>query len=320
MSITPDISVTVVICAYTMNRWDDTRAAVDSVLAQDRAVDEILLVIDHNEELYALACAQYAASPSGGARPRVLTNGHARGLSGARNTGMYAATTEVVAFLDDDARADPGWSEAMVEHYRHPEVDGVGGYASPQWPLDRPGWLPEEFDWVVGCSYVGQPTALAPVRNFIGCNMSMRRRVITSLGGFNAQVGRVGSKPTGCEETELCIRITQHEPTARLLFDPSMRVQHTVVAERTTFGYFARRCYHEGRSKALVSSMIGARDALSSERTYTLQVLPRAIGRGLRSRTADGVTQAAVVVAGLLLTACGYGLGHGRVVLFGAPQ
>lgn len=296
------VSTSVVICAYTMQRWHDMCAAVDSVLAQRLPVDELLLVIDHDDELFAAAVERY----EGADKPKVLRSTGPRGLSGARNTGLRAAGSEVVAFLDDDARAEPGWSEAMVAHYAADDVAGVGGYATPDWPAGRPSWLPAEFDWVVGCSYVGQPTTVAPVRNFIGANMSLRRDAMTMVGGFDSAVGRIGSTPTGCEETELCIRISQRAPAARLLFDPDMRVWHTVSLERTSFRYFVRRCYHEGRSKAMVSRLVGSADGLSSERAYVSSVLPLAAARGLASCTVGGLVRAGVVAVGIAVTALGY--------------
>jgi glycosyltransferase involved in cell wall biosynthesis len=310
------VSTSVVICAYTMQRWQDMCAAVDSVLAQEHPVDEVLLIIDHNDELFDAAVSLYGAD----SQPKVLRNNATRGLSGARNTGLLAASSDVVAFLDDDAQAESGWSRAMVAHYDIPDVEGVGGCAVPRWPVGRPWWLPAEFDWVVGCSYVGQPTAVAPVRNFLGCNMSMRRDAMVLVDGFDSAVGRVGSKPTGCEETELCIRISQRRPSALLVFDPDMRVLHTVSTERTTFRYFARRCYHEGRSKAMVSRLVGSADGLSSERTYVMKVLPKAVARGLASCGFSGLVRATVVIAGVVLTSLGYAKGRLDALSDGAGQ
>ncbi|QBJ97632.1 glycosyltransferase family 2 protein [Rhodococcus sp. ABRD24] len=306
----PDVeaatSLSVVVCAYTTERWSDLSAAVRSVLDQRQAVHELLVVIDHCDELFERASAQYGDNLS----VRVLENAEARGLSGARNTGVRAATGAVVAFLDDDAVAAPDWAESLLVHYDDPDVMGVGGYVAPRWPKSRPNWMPPEFDWVVGCSYVGQPLAVAPVRNFIGCNMSLRRTVFADVGGFDDAVGRVASKPAGCEETELCIRVRSRHRSARLLHDPAVRVTHRVTEPRTTFRYFVRRCYHEGISKAVVTELAGSRDALSSEREYTTRVLPRAVVTGLRSPSDGGLARVGAVLAGLVVTIAGYSRGR----------
>ncbi|MBV6757276.1 MULTISPECIES: glycosyltransferase family 2 protein [Rhodococcus] len=305
MTVSTLVSCSVVICAYTTERWSDLCAAVDSVLTQSVPVLEVLLVIDHSEELFSRAERHFAAE----SRVTVLRNSESRGLSGARNTGVRASRGDMIAFLDDDARAEPDWYRVSAAHYSDPDVLGVGGFASPAWPADRPVWMPAEFDWVVGCSYVGQPTRIEPVRNFIGCNMSLRRTVFDAVDGFSDGIGRVGKTPVGCEETELCIRIRTHQPTARLLFDPAMKVVHRVSDDRTTFRYFLSRCFHEGVSKALVSDLVGAGDALSSERAYTARVLPRAVVTGITSPRHGGLSRAGAVIAGFTVTAAGYARG-----------
>ncbi|WP_072688125.1 glycosyltransferase family 2 protein [Rhodococcus marinonascens] len=305
MTVSTLVSCSVVICAYTTERWSDLCAAADSVLKQSLPVLEVILVVDHSDELFSRADLHFAGEP----RVAVLRNTDAPGLSGARNTGVRAARGDIVAFLDDDARAEPDWYRVSATHYADPDVVGVGGYATPVWPDVRPVWMPAEFDWVVGCSYVGQPTRIAPVRNFIGCNMSLRRSVFDAVDGFNDGIGRVGRTPAGCEETELCIRIRANEPTSRLLFDPAMKVAHRVTDDRTKFRYFLSRCFHEGVSKALVSRLVGARDALNSERTYTVRVLPRAVAAGVASPRNGGLVRAGVVIAGLAVTLAGYARG-----------
>ena len=156
-----------VICAYADERWDDLLSAIDSVADQRVAARETIVVIDHNDALLR------RLRP---ARPHViaLPSSGVRGLSGARNTGVGAARGSVVAFLDDDARADRGWLERLLAPYDDPSVVGVGGRVDADWPHGRPRWFPREFDWVVGCSYDGLPTRTQPVRNMIGANMSLR--------------------------------------------------------------------------------------------------------------------------------------------------
>ena len=158
----------------------------------------------------------------------------------------------------------------------------MGGYAEPVWPDRRPQWLPAECDWTVGCSYAGLPTSVSMVRNVIGCNMSFRRDTLLAVGMFSTQVGRVGSHPVGCEETEFCIRITQRWPSKKILFDPNVRVKHYVSADRTNLRYLMRRCFGEGISKRQVSRMVGPRDATSTERSYLAETVPLGLIDGVR--------------------------------------
>ncbi|MDT5184666.1 MAG: hypothetical protein QOI29_2824 [Mycobacterium sp.] len=311
----PAENLSVVICTYTILRWAALCRAAESVLAQDRGAMELIVVIDHCHELYLRACNRFR----GDRRVTVLENTQEPGLSGARNTGVGAAHGDVIAFIDDDAVAEPGWARALMHHYQDGRVVGVGGYAVPVWPEGRPAWMPWEFDWVVGCSYAGQPTELAPVRNPLGCNMSLRRSVFDVVGGFRSEVGRIGSIPVGGEETEICIRIGASQPSSQILFDPEARVQHHISPDRATLRYFIRRCHHEGMSKAIVTELTNAPKALGTERAYALNILPRAMLREGLSMSRDGLVRAAVMLLGLVVTTAGYVNGKAnRRLLLGA--
>ncbi len=58
-----------------------------------------------------------------------------------------------MAFLDDDTVADSDWLAQLMLGYQDSNVVGVGGLADPIWPSQQPGWFPEEFLWVLGCSH-----------------------------------------------------------------------------------------------------------------------------------------------------------------------
>jgi GT2 family glycosyltransferase len=295
--------VTVVICAYTERRWSQVQAAVDSVLRQQTPPDQVVLVIDHNPALLQRTREAYP-------RLTVVANSGPRGLSGARNTGVSQAHGVVIAFLDDDAVAEPDWLARMLVHYDDPRVLAVGGSAAPDGPDARPRWFPPEFDWVVGCSFIGQPSQAAPVRNLIGCNMSFRRSALDEAGRFDPALGRVGGVPVGCEETELCIRLRQRRPDGVVLYEPAARVRHHVSDDRWTWTYFRHRCFSEGRSKAVVARLVGSDAGLSTEREYSRRVLPRGVRRGLlevrAGRDLSGLLRSAAIVAGLAITATGY--------------
>lgn len=302
--------IAVILCAYTDERWEELRQAVDSLRAQTHLPDEILLVIDHNHALLEKA-RDLARETHAGPALTVIENHEAKGLSGARNSGITATSADLIGFLDDDASAAPDWLEQMLQALEtHPRALGVSGWVVPQWKGRAPRWLPEEFYWVVGCTHRGQPTTTAEVRNLIGASMLIRRSVFEKVGGFRSEIGRIGAIPLGCEETELCIRARQQIPNSTFLIVPDARVFHNVPVKRTNWRYFQSRCYAEGVSKAVVSGFVGAGDALSSERAHALKTLPLGVLRGLKNtllgRDRMGVVRSTAIIAGLGLTALGY--------------
>jgi GT2 family glycosyltransferase len=292
----------VIVCAYTLDRWDQLTEALRSAAEQLPPPKEVILVVDHNQALFARARAEFSGV-------RVLENAGVPGLSGGRNTGLAAATGEIAVFLDDDAEADPGWLTALLRPYDDERVVATGGKVLPDWETARPRWMPDEFDWVVGCSYRGLPKTEAPIRNPIGCSMSLRRKAAVDAGGFRTEVGRVGTIPAGCEETDIAIRMGRLVPGSRVTYAPASTVRHHVTANRARWAYFWSRCYQEGRSKAILSRLEGSAAALSSERSYTLRVLPAGVLRGLgQAARGDpgGALRAAAIVVGLYVTAVGY--------------
>jgi hypothetical protein len=260
------------------------------------------VVIDHNPALYGRAGAGILGA-------RVVPNRQTRGLGGARNSGVEQATGDVVVFLDDDAVASPQWLASFADAYRDDDVVGVGGGIEPEWEHGRPRWYPAEFDWTIGCSYVGLPTSPSEVRNLIGCNMSYRRELVEAAGRF-----RLGY---GCDETEFCIRLSVLQPGSRLLYMPEAKVRHHVPSTRGQLKHFVSRCYFEGGSKAVVTRLVGTGSGLESERAYTREVLPAGVLRGLRdtvvNRDSAGILRAGTILIGLAATVVGYLVGNLRV-------
>lgn len=301
--------VSVVICVYTEKRWDDITAAARSVLEQTYCGPvEVLIVVDHNESLFARL---QMALPEA----RVIESTGARGLAGGRNTGIAAAAGEVIAFLDDDAYAEPGWLAELVMPYDEEDVIATGGRILPHWPASRPRWLPPEFDWVVGCSYRGLPEKVSDVRNLIGANMSFRASALAQAGPFSEGLGRIGTLPLGCEETEICIRARREIPGSKVLHVPDAVVHHRVAADRLTPRYFFHRCWSEGLSKAAVAGLVGSDAALASERRYMAWALPSGAMSGVRDAVGGdigGLMRCAFIISGLFVTVAGYLRGRRR--------
>lgn len=308
-----------------MERWDDIVASLHSAAGQQPEPDELWLIVDYNNKLLARAETELKR---GLPTLKVAANKRKQGLSGGRNSALELVGSDIVVFLDDDAQAEPGWLAAITGPYADDSVMAVGGVAKPRWPAGsngRPATLPAprtaedswavqgELDWVVGCTYAGQPDKTAEVRNLMGCNMSFRRVVFAGLGGFSEDLGRVGKTPMGCEETELCIRASARNPGDRILFEPAARIRHHVSSDRLTWRYLRRRCFAEGVSKAAVSAMVGPDSALSTERSYATRVLPGGLLRELQAGFGgrrESWASALAVVVGLTWTVAGYARGR----------
>lgn len=302
MAVVSRNTVSVIIRTYTESRWSLFKAAVESLNNQTRSPDQIVLVVDHNPPLAKQVRETFPYA-------HVVENNLAQGSGGAWNCGIAAASGDIVAFLDDDAVAAPDWVDQLCVSYHDPDVMGVGGAIIPMWQNTRPGWFPPEFDWVVGCTYVGLPKTTSAVRNLIGCNMSFRREILSSIAGFRSEIGHKNGRPIGGDETELCIRLGQRWPDKRLLHHPRAIVHHHVPSSRSTWSYFRHRCYCEGQSKALVAKFVGPKDGLETERHYITRTLPLGVARGVATALrghSDGIMQAGAIIGGLSVTVAGY--------------
>jgi GT2 family glycosyltransferase len=299
--------ISVVICAYTEERWHELIAAVKSVRTQTVVPREIIVVIDHNRTLFERVQATISGII-------LIENHEPRGLSGARNSGISCSQGSLIAFLDDDAIAEPDWIERLGLCCQDPLVLGAGGVVEPLWDGKRPSWFPEEFYWVVGCTYQHLPDHPIAVRNPYGGCTCIRREVFDVVGGFRNGLGRIGNRPMGGEETELCIRATLHWPERFFLCDPHARIHHHIAVSRANWRYFMARCYAEGLSKAAISSFVGTKKSLVSERAYTLLMLPRGVLRGLADSVLhldpSGLLRAAAIISGLSAATLGYLVGR----------
>ena len=313
--MTDTIDASIVICAHTIDRWNDLKLAVASVRSQMPPPREIIVVVDNNEELRERAARTIAGAT-------VLANEGPAGLSGARMTGATHAGGAVIAFLDDDAAAEPGWLAALLDAYRDPAVLGAGGPVEPLWQAPPPSWFPDEFLWVVGCTYAGMHVHEGRIRNPVGANMSVRAEVLRGAGGFTSDLGRrklgfsvsgkarIGGKAESCEETEFCIRTASLYPGDYWAYCSGARVRHCVPAQRTTWRYFVHRCLVEGTAKAVLSGLAGpSNNGLGTEGRYVREVLTRALARNLLAAIrgdARTLGRAGAIVAGLALTVFAY--------------
>lgn len=193
------------------------RACVQSVLDQHCDRLEILVVLSGNVS---------ESLPQLTGMPVRLVREIAPGVSCARNAGVKVAQGEIIACLDDDVIAAPGWAHAIVEGFGAPEIVCVAGRVVPD---GAPYHAPEHY---VGERMMSQWTLSRADRDWVakaldgetgaGCNMAFRRgfveRTLFPLG-----LG-AGSRLGSADESYMFFEVVRQGYT--LLHTPDAIVTH----------------------------------------------------------------------------------------------
>ncbi len=230
----PPPRVSVIVCAYNAAA---TLGACLQALAALRYPDYEVLVVDDGSTDATAAIA--AAAPG----VRLLAHEN-RGLSAARNTGIAAATGEIVAFTDADCVADPDWLTYLVHGFTAPEVAAVGG----------PNLSPAEESCTAACvaAAPGGPAHVLlddeTAEHIPGCNMAFRRAVLVELGGFDARFRAAG------DDVDVCWRLQDRDH--RIGFSPAAVVWH--FRRNTVRAYLAQQRGY-GAAEALLARKHPAR-------------------------------------------------------------
>jgi GT2 family glycosyltransferase len=137
-----------------------------------------------------------------------------RGLASARNTGMEAATGEIVAYIDRDARPDPHWLTHLAAAFESSRHCGIGG----------PNIAPADDGPVADCvaNAPGGPTHVLlsdrEAEHIPGCNMAFRKWALQAVGGFDPRFRSAG------DDVDMCWRLRDRRWT--LGFSPAAMVWH----------------------------------------------------------------------------------------------
>jgi glycosyltransferase involved in cell wall biosynthesis len=301
--------ISVVCCTYDPALYDTFREAADSVLAQTHTDRELVIVVDGNRDLAERVESDY------GDHEDVLVhcNDRNRGLLASRNTGAELASGEAIAFVDDDAVADPDWLAELDATYTAHDALAAGGRMTPEWVAGEPRFLPAEFYFLVGVTHRGFAEGPGEVRNTFGSNISVRREIFRELSGFDTAIGgRKGDSHLQGGETELGARL-RSEYGHGVQYNPDARVAHKVFDYRTDPIWLAKRAFWQGYSKRAMAVLLPEPGGEESAFLGLLatEFVPGRIAGLLRRPTAARAEQ---LVALLVLTACvGVGYGYGAI-------
>ena len=178
--------ISVVVCTY--NGASTIRDTLEALRDLDYPSFEVIVVNDGSTDETPQIASNY---------PYRVINEENQGLSRARNTGIAAATGEIVAFIDDDAYPDPHWLRFLALSFIEGKFAAVGG---PNLAPMRDGWRADAI-----ANAPGGPNAVLisdrTAEHIPGCNMAFRKEALEAVGGFDPRFRTAG------DDVDLCWRL-----------------------------------------------------------------------------------------------------------------
>ncbi|HJT57405.1 MAG TPA: glycosyltransferase, partial [Ktedonobacteraceae bacterium] len=218
--------ISVVVCSYNGQRT--LRDCCEGMLKLEYPDYEVILVNDGSTDMTAAIGEEYGIKV-------ITTENH--GLSKARNIGLEAATGEIVAYIDDDARPDPHWLTYLASTFMHSEYVGVGG----------PNIAPPGDGLIADCvaNAPGGPIHVLlsdqEAEHIPGCNMAFRKSNLQAIGGFDPQFRIAG------DDVDICWRLQQCG--WKLGYSPAAMVWHH---RRNSVRTYWKQQKNYGKAEALL--------------------------------------------------------------------
>ncbi len=241
--------VSAVICSYNRARF--IIDAVESIFNQDfdRRLYEVI-VVDNNSTDNTLQVLQHYKDQHPDYNFRFVTEPN-QGVAFARNRCAKEASGEIVAYLDDDSKAQPGWLKYIVDFFdQHPDVYSLGGRIIPYFLTGIPDWYSKYFFGLVGRFDQGNEVKrLTGQRYPCGANMAFRKKVFQEVGYFNTALGRSGKGLLANEEKDIYMRILA--TGKKVYYLPNVEVLHAVEANKFDKDYVRRHSMGIGGGERL---------------------------------------------------------------------
>ncbi|MFB6107494.1 MAG: glucosyl-dolichyl phosphate glucuronosyltransferase [Haloplanus sp.] len=297
------MKASVVVCTYSMDRYDSFSETVESVLDQRYDPLEVVLVVDGNEAVYERVRADFCGLDG----VVCHCNEENRGISYSRTKGAELASGDVVAMIDDDAVAHEDWIRRLVDVYEATDAVAVGGDVRPDWQTTRPAWFPAEFYWLVGCVEPGFATDGEEVRNTYGSNISYRRDVFLEAGGYDTHTGRRGDKHIQAHEAPVCIRIAEETGKGVVYADDAV-VDHKLFDYRGEFRWLVARSFWQGYSKRVMDLLYP--DNAGDKNDYLAYLLAERVPGRLKGLTTNPSVAAVLQILVIFVFTGAVGLGY----------
>lgn len=264
----PAVSVVV----PTANRAGYLEVALASLAEQDLDEPYEVIVVDDGSTDETARVAERAGA-------RLLRHDPPRGANAARNAGIEAAQADLVALVDDDVAAPPGWLRALVDGARrHPEAEAFGGPIRARLEGPAPRSCGRELPPITTLD-LGPDDVEAEL--VWSANMLVRRSAIERVGPFDAAL------PTGGDEEDWLRRL--RAAGGRVVYLAGAGLDHRRVGDDARLRSLMRSAYARGRNLRAYDRRRGEAPSLGRE----LRVLAGCGWHTVRRRCPQGLVMGA---------------------------
>jgi hypothetical protein len=266
---TDEPQLSVIVCTY--DRYNVLPGAIASLQDQSVPAGTLeIIVVDNSPDRLAAALFGVAYNDTEHLRYLVAPQ---PGLSDARNQGTEAARGKIVAFIDDDAIASPGWAAGMLDAFSKlgPRIGAVGGPARPLWLADRPAWLTDNLLGHLSILDHGPKLRVLPAgETIMGCNMAFDRDLLRHINGFPTHLGRHGPDLALRSNGEPGVLDAVRQNGRDIGYTPHAAIDHCIDPARLTQTWFRRRAAWQAVSDYLMNPAATAAHAQAATRHLQL--------------------------------------------------
>lgn len=252
-------TLTILICTH--DRADLLERVLASLNTAQRPAMPVQILVAANacsDDTMARMQAYQSQQADKGWLPLRAINVPTPGKSHALNRAIPEIDTELVAFVDDDHRADDNYLLAIEQAAQAwPDAGLYCGRILPDWDGTEPAWVHDAGPYriyplpVPRYDQGDQPRPIDLNGPFPGGgNLFLRREVFEKTGGFSTELGPKGHDLGGGEDSDFVLRALM--AGVRLQYVPDVVQYHYVDLERFRFRYILQKSYQRSRSVSRV--------------------------------------------------------------------
>lgn len=248
-------TISVVICTY--NREKYLPLCLEHLKNQTAPKEsfEIVIINNNSKDLTDLICSQFISN-----NPELNVTydiEYKPGLSHARNRGIELSIGEIICFIDDDGFVFPDYIMNLIELLKkHKNISAFGGRIYPVFESSKPNWMSRWLLPLISVLDLGEQIKLFNFNSYpIGANMGFKKSLISEVGFFNTELGRIENTLLGGEEKDFFYKIRRIN--IPIYYIPNLRINHIIPDSRLSMEYIKKMGIGIGISEQIRAKNLG---------------------------------------------------------------